>query len=73
MTELVLGNNPACVSVFCHENTPLTTLDLSHCAPVMNEVNANTVAGTLTSIVLKEGQVVNNLIKPENTVVTYVQ
>lgn len=73
MTELVLGNNPACVSVFCHENTPLKTLDLSHCAPVMNEVNANTVAGTLTSIVLKEGQVVNNLIKPEGTSVTYVQ
>ncbi len=73
MTELILGNNPACVSVLCHENTPLTKLDLSHCAPVMNEVNANTTAGTLTSIILKEGQVVNNLIKPENATVTYVQ
>lgn len=73
MTELILGNNPACVSVKCNENTPLTTLDLSHCATTMNNVWADTTAGTLTSIVLKEGQVVNNLIKPENTVVTYVQ
>lgn len=73
MTELILGNNPACVSVFCHENTPLTKLDLSHCASVMNEVNANTTAGTLSQIVLKEGQVVNNLIKPESATVTYVQ
>lgn len=73
MTELVLGNNPACVSVKCNENTPLKTLDLSHCATVMNDVWADTTAGTLTSIVLKEGQSVNNLVKPEGTSVTYVQ
>lgn len=73
MTELVLGNNPACVSVRCNENTPLKTLDLSHCATVMNEVWADTTAGTLTTIYLKEGQTVTTLVKPEGTNISYVQ
>lgn len=73
MTELILGDNPACVSVKCNENTPLTTLDLSHCAMAMNEVWADTTAGTLTSVVLKEGQTVTTLVKPESATITYVQ
>ena len=49
----------------------LTSLDVSHCAMSMNEINADN-DNKLAKIIMKTGQTVTTLIKPGTTAIEYV-
>jgi Leucine-rich repeat (LRR) protein len=69
--ELTMGANPALATLKC-QDTNIQTLDVSNCNMKMAEITANPNT-SLSTIILREGQVVSNFSYPSTTQLNYVK